>query len=277
MIEMKGLSFRYAGGTQDALKNIGLVIPDGDFLGVTGPSGAGKTTLLNAINGLVPHRAPGDFYGSVTVDGMDTVDSELTALALHVGSVFQDIDSQMVSACVEDELLFGLENFGIARDEIEERIAGALADTGIEALRLRSLGGLSGGQKQRVAIAAMLALRPRILVLDEPTGELDPVASEQIFTVLRRMNERHGVTVVVVEQKIMLLSAFAKRLAVMNRGALALCGTVEEVLRQSDTLEEIGVHCPRVVTLSNALADLTGGKIAADVDAAEAMLREVIQ
>lgn len=276
MIEIRGLSFRYAGESRDALHNIDMTVEDGDFIGVTGPSGAGKTTLTQALSGLVPHRRAGDFFGSVTVNGVDTVDSSLTALALQVGSVFQDIDSQMVAGQVEDEILFGLENFGVDRAEIPRRIDEALDDVGVAPLRHRAIDSLSGGQKQKVAIAAILALRPKILVLDEPTGELDPGASEQIFRLLRRMNEAHGMTVIVVEQKIMLLSAYAKKLAVLNDGQLELFGPVREVLRHSARLEAIGVHCPRVVTLSNRLADLTGGALATDLDEAEILVREVL-
>ena len=126
MIEIRGLSFRYAGESRDALHNIDMTVEDGDFIGVTGPSGAGKTTLTQALSGLVPHRRAGDFFGSVAVNGVDTVDSSLTALALQVGSVFQDIDSQMVAGQVEDEILFGLENFGVDRAEIPRRIDEAL-------------------------------------------------------------------------------------------------------------------------------------------------------
>lgn len=276
MIEIRGLSFRYSGSEKDALQNIDMTIEDGDFIGVTGPSGAGKTTFTQVLSGLIPHRHSGDFYGSVTVDGLDTVDNSLTDLALHVGSVFQDIDSQMVAAQVEDELLFGLENFGVPHEEIPGRIEAALADVGISELRFRAIDSLSGGQKQKVAIAAILALRPKILVLDEPTGELDPGASEQIFSLLRRMNEQYGMTVIIVEQKIMLLSAYAKKLAVLNDGQLELFGPVRGVLRHSERLEKIGVHCPRIVTLSNRIADLTGGALAIDLDEAEQMVRGLL-
>lgn len=276
MITIRGLSFRYEGSAEDALKNIDLMIPAGDFIGITGPSGAGKTTLLHAVNGLVPHRTPGDFYGSVTVNGLDTVDSALEDTARTVGTVLQDIDSSAVASTVEDELLFGLENFGVPAQEIEARIEEALFDVGLSDCRSRSLDTLSGGQKQRAAIAAVLALRPRVLVLDEPTGELDPAASERIFTVLKKLNEVHGTTVLVAEQKIMLLSAFCKRLLVLSGGQPALCGPVREVLREEARLSEIGVHCPRVVTLSNAVSDLTGGALAVDVPEAERLVREVL-
>lgn len=151
MIEIRGLSFRYAGESRDALHNIDMTVEDGDFIGVTGPSGAGKTTLTQALSGLVPHRRAGDFFGSVTVNGVDTVDSSLTALALQVGSVFQDIDSQMVAGQVEDEILFGLENFGVDRAEIPRRIDEALDDVGIAPLRHRAIDSLSGIMEAQTA------------------------------------------------------------------------------------------------------------------------------
>lgn len=151
MIEIRGLSFRYAGESRDALHNIDMTVEDGDFIGVTGPSGAGKTTLTQALSGLVPHRWAGDFFGSVTVNGVDTVDSSLTALALQVGSVFQDIDSQMVAGQVEDEILFGLENFGVDRTEIPRRIDEALGDVGIAPLRHRAIDSLSGIMEAQTA------------------------------------------------------------------------------------------------------------------------------
>lgn len=151
MIEIRGLSFRYAGESRDALHNIDMTVEDGDFIGVTGPSGAGKTTLTQALSGLVPHRRAGDFFGSVTVNGVDTVDSSLTALALHVGSVFQDIDSQMIAGQVEDEILFGLENFGVDRAEIPRRIDEALDDVGIAPLRHRAIDSLSGIMEAQTA------------------------------------------------------------------------------------------------------------------------------
>lgn len=151
MIEIRGLSFRYAGESRDALHNIDMTVEDDDFIGVTGPSGAGKTTLTQALSGLVPHRRAGDFFGSVTVNGVDTVDSSLTVLALQVGSVFQDIDSQMVAGQVEDEILFGLENFGVDRTEIPRRIDEALGDVGIAPLRHRAIDSLSGIMEAQTA------------------------------------------------------------------------------------------------------------------------------
>ncbi len=279
MIEIKNLTFKYDGGDSDVLHDISITVPEGGFLGVIGPSGAGKTTLLYSINGIIPHHFKGDYYGAVSVLGNDTFHIGLTDISLSVGTVFQDIDSQMVSSVVEDEILYGLENFGVPKEEIERRISETLTEIGIEHLRYRDISTLSGGQKQKVAIAAILALRPKVLLLDEPTGELDPVASCQIFESLKKLNEEQGVTIVVVEQKIMLLSEFAKSLAVIDGGRLAFHGPVREVLKNASEMEAMGVNCPRVVTLSNALTakGLSSGKVCLSIDEAEQLVREVLE
>jgi energy-coupling factor transport system ATP-binding protein len=278
MIRIRNLGFRYQGAEKDALSGINLDIADGDFLGIIGSSGAGKSTLTYGINGIVPHHFPGDFYGEVLVNGLDTLEAGTEALARQVGSVFQDIDARMLTAVVEDEILFGLENFGVPREEIEGRLEEALAAAGIPELRARTINSLSGGQKQKTAIAAITALRPGIILLDEPTGELDPRSSRHIFEYLRELNEKRGITVIVVEQKIMLLCEFAKRLAVMDRGALILEGEVKEVLRNADVLEAAGVNIPRVSTLGRRFTRLGwyAGDPPGTLDQALGMMRAVL-
>lgn len=278
MILMQDFSFQYASGKKNALENIDLKIADGDFVGIIGNSGAGKTTLTYAINGIVPHYYSGDFYGSVVVDGMDTVESKPEDLAMSVGSVFQDVDAQMVASMVEDEMLFGLENFGIPHSEIEERLSEALEQVGIADLRYRELESLSGGQKQKVAVAAIIALRPSIIVLDEPTGELDPRSSEQIFQLLKKLNETYGTTIVVVEQKIGLLCRYVKRLVLLEKGRIMLEGPVREVLKQADVMESIGMHVPRVVSLHKELVrrGLYDGPAPIGLEEAKTMAEEVL-
>lgn len=153
MIEFKEFSFRYREGEAPVVRDIALSIPDGCFVGITGAAGSGKSTLTYAINGIIPHCYPGDFYGSVTVEGLDTVEASLTDISRVVGSVCQDIDSQMVSTVVEDEILYGLENFAVSKDEIPARVDEALAAMGIADLHDRTIDSLSGGQKQKVAVA----------------------------------------------------------------------------------------------------------------------------
>ena len=253
MIEISQLSFRYREGADPILKGIDLSIPDGAFVGVTGAAGSGKSTLTYAINGIIPHCYPGDFYGSVRVDGVDTCEASLTDISRLVGSVCQDIDSQMVSSVVEDEVLYGLENFGVPKTEIPARVDEALAAMGIAELRDRSIAELSGGQKQKVAVASVLALKPRVLVLDEPTAELDPASSVAVFDLLKRYSVEHRTTVIVVEQKIALLSEYADTLIIVDEGSVRFCGTPHEVLEHSDELLEIGVNCPRSTSLVNRL------------------------
>jgi len=279
MIEFKDFSFKYKNGEKNALSGINLKINRGDFVGVIGNSGAGKSTFTYAVNGVIPHHFEGDFYGEVIVNGKDTVESSPSELALSVGSVFQDIDGQMVASVVEDELLFGLENFGVPHEEIEKRISDILKMVGIEELRHRNISTLSGGQKQKVAISAVVALMPDILVLDEPTAELDPQSSQQIFSMLRMLNEKMGITVIVVEQKIMLLSEFSKRLLIFNEGSIFLEGSPQEVLKDTSKLLEIGVNCPRVASLANCLADrkLYEGRVPVNIEEAETMVGSIIK
>ena len=260
MIDIRSLTFRYDGAEEDALRDVTLEIPDGEFLGIIGPAGAGKTTLALSVGGIIPHEIRGDFYGAVKVDGLDTADNKLTDLSRLVGTVFQDV-----------EILYGLENFGIPRDEIEERMDFALGQVGIAGLRHRTISSLSGGQRQKVAIASLVALRPKILVLDEPTGELDPSSSRQIFSLLRSLNREYGMTVVVVEQKIMLLCEFAERLAVMSEGRVVRDGTVREVLGDIAGLEAIGVNCPRSALFSSLLSEKLGREVPVAVNADEAV------
>lgn len=255
MIEIKEMTFKYSGSKKNALENVSLTIEKGDFVGLIGESGAGKTTLCSCINGLIPHHYTGDFYGSVKIQGTDTFDIEPGKLALKVGSVFQDVDSQLVSFFVEDEILFGLENFGIPKEQIEQRITAALEALEIQEFRHREISTLSGGQKQKVAIAAILALEPDILVLDEPTGELDPASSVQIFKLLQKLNKEKGITIVVAEQKIMLLCEYVKKLIVLEKGTLIHYGEIRSTLTHQKEMEEAGINCPRVLTLTSRMAE----------------------
>lgn len=254
IIRIDHVSFSYGEASARALDDVTLSVSPGDFLGIIGPSGAGKTTLASAMSGAIPHHYTGPLFGSVLVDGKDTCAVTLTDISQAVGSVLQDIDTQMVASVVEDEMLFGLENFGVPHSQIEERVIDALETVGIADLRERDIATLSGGQKQKVAIAAILALRPRVLVLDEPTAALDPASSRMVFDTLRSINRELGVTVVIIEQKVALLSEYASRIAVMQGGRIALEGTPSEVFSHSAELRSIGVDSPRVTRISNSLA-----------------------
>ena len=254
IIELKDVSFAYSEGAERALDHVDLAVREGEFVGVIGPSGAGKSTLAAVMSGAIPHHFSGQLFGVTLVDGQDTCEVTLTDISRIVGSVLQDIDSQMVASVVEDEMLFGLENFGVPHDQIEDRIQQTLATVGIADLHDREIATLSGGQKQKVAIAAILALAPRVLVLDEPTAALDPASSTLVFETLRRVNELAGITVVVIEQKVALLCKYCERVLVMSEGRLAFDGEPHEVFAHARELRQMGVDSPRVARMANSLA-----------------------
>ena len=257
IIEMECVSFSYGTAADGAyaLKDIDLSVEEGTFVGLIGPSGAGKSTLASAITGAIPHHYRGRLFGSTLVAGLDTCEASLTDIAKVAGSVLQDIDAQMVASVVEDELLFGLENFGIDHREIEGRIASALDAVGIADLRHREIATLSGGQKQKVAIAAILAMTPRVIVMDEPTSALDPASARDVFEVLRRAKELTGMTVILIEQTVALLAEYCDRVVVIDQGRIALDGTPTDVFSRGETLRAIGVDTPRTVRISNSLAE----------------------
>lgn len=257
IIEMECVSFSYGTAADGAyaLKDIGLSIEEGTFVGLIGPSGAGKSTLASAITGAIPHHYRGRLFGSTLVAGLDTCKASLTDIAKVADSVLQDIDAQMVASVVEDELLFGLENFGIDHREIEGRIASTLDAVGIADLRHREIATLSGGQKQKVAIAAILAMTPRVIVMDEPTSALDPASARDVFEVLRRAKELTGMTVILIEQTVALLAEYCDRVVVIDQGRIALDGTPTDVFSHGETLRAIGVDTPRTVRISNSLAE----------------------
>ena len=266
LLELREVSFKYLNHNKDdsldsakaqdstfALNNISLSIEAGEFVGIIGPSGSGKTTLASIFSGAIPHHYSGELSGIVKIAGQETKNLALTNIACLIGSVIQDIDAQMVAANVEDEILFGLENFGVAHNEIPNRIDEALQIVGISDLRNRDLDTLSGGQKQKVAIAAILALKPKVMVLDEPTCALDPVSSKMIFSILKDLNKNFGITVVVIEQKVALLSEYCKRLVVLSNGTLALDLPLPQALKNMDLLYSIGINYPRTTHLVNDL------------------------
>ncbi len=266
LLELREVSFKYLNHNKDdsldsakaqdstfALNNISLSIEAGEFVGIIGPSGSGKTTLASIFSGAIPHHYSGELSGIVKIAGQETKNLALTNIACLIGSVIQDIDAQMVAANVEDEILFGLENFGVAHNEIPNRIDEALQIVGISDLRNRDLDTLSGGQKQKVAIAAILALKPKVMVLDEPTCALDPVSSKMIFSILKDLNKNFGITVVVIEQKVALLSEYCKRLVVLSNGTLSLDLPVSKALKNMDLLYSIGINYPRTTHLVNDL------------------------
>lgn len=256
LLEIKNFTFSYPQSPQPALKDINLSVEKGEFIGVTGPTGAGKSTLACCLNGIIPHFQGGSAQGQINLQGSSIFTRSAAQISRLVGSVFQDPEAQIISTEVEQELAFGLENLGFPPKEIEKRISDALDLVGIAELRHRPTAALSGGQKQRVAIAAALAMLPEILVLDEPTSELDPVGTEEVFQVLNHLNKEQGITILIIEQKTEQLAAFAGRMVVLNSGEVAMDGEPWQVFSRQEELEAIGIKIPQVTRLAGML----GGK-----------------
>lgn len=276
MISIENLSFIYEGADRRALNEISLRIPRGAFAGVTGASGSGKSTLLRAMAGIVPHYLRGRFFGAVSVGGFDTLETAPQLIARIAGFVGEDIESQLVCETVEEELLFGLENFSVPRGEIEARITSALETLAILPLRGRRISRLSGGQRQKTALAAMLALSPQVLILDNPSAELDPAATESLYTALAALNSR-GITVVAAEQKVGVLCRFATQMIVMEAGGARLCGTTQQVMNETEALAAAGVMRPRRIELGARLRaqGLYSGDMPLDIPRAAAMVRGI--
>ena len=231
MIELSGISYTYPHTVQEALHDLSLELAPGRCVMVTGPSGAGKTTLCLAACGILFHEYGGKKAGIVTINGRDvSAYSGLSEIAKDIGIVFDDPEAQMIFTTVEEEILSALEYHGLSPDEIEKRLASILDQTYLSALKDRSPHHLSGGQKQRVALAATLALGNEILILDEPTSELDEHATRRIVEILAGL-KKQGKTLLIVEHKYAHFRELIDTLVVMEHGAISAIGAPDEVLR----------------------------------------------
>jgi energy-coupling factor transporter ATP-binding protein EcfA2 len=253
LIEFTNLSYTYAGARAPALSSINLTIEKGEFLLLTGATGSGKTTLCRCLNGLIPHRyAGGKIEGSVTVSGLNTSRHPANEIALHCGYVFQNPENQLFALTVEKNVSFALENAGMEPSEIRARIEWALRSVGMLELRKRPPYDLSGGQQQRVAIASALALKPEILIMDEPTAYLDPLTSKSIIGLAAELNKSLGMTIILVEHKLETAALFASRITILKSGLIARDGEVRDILF-GDDLEELAVSVPKTILVYKQL------------------------
>lgn len=248
IVETKGLTYTYPIGTKPAFEDVSIEIEKGEFVILTGPSGCGKTTLCRCFNGLIPHFYNGEIKGEATVAGLRITEHPIHELAQHVGLVFQDPENQLFSLSVEKDVGFGLENLGIAREEIRRKVDWALKITGTYELKDRAPYELSGGQQQRVAIASVLAMQPEVIVLDEPTSFLDPLGAKTIFEVISNLNKNLGITIILVEHRLDLAARYANRVIIMDKGKIVLNGD-PRVVFSSDEAQTIGVGVPKVAML----------------------------
>jgi energy-coupling factor transport system ATP-binding protein len=234
LVEIDGLTFRYRRATEPAIRDVSLTVQPGEVVLVAGPSGCGKSTLIRAINGLIPHAYSGELEGTVRVEGGLTTELKLRDIARTVGTVLQDPAKQIVGATVESELAFGPENQGVPRSEILERIRGVAAQAGIEGILGRETAALSGGERQLLAIAAILMMRPRLYVVDEPLANLDPATAERLLTLLRALADE-GAGIVIVEHRVEeALELRPDRVLYLDEGRTRYLGPVEGFLEIAD-------------------------------------------
>lgn len=248
MIEIQNVSYAYEDAAAKALNNVSLTINDGEFVAVVGHNGSGKSTLAKHLNALL---LPTE--GKVLVDGMDTADeTDTLSIRQRVGMVFQNPDNQLVTTIVEEDVAFGPENIGVPGNEIRTRVDRALAAVGMEKYAHSAPNMLSGGQKQRIAIAGMLAMQPKVLVLDEATAMLDPKGRRDIIDLVTKLHKENGITVVMITQY-MEEAIGADRVAVMSGGEMILEGTPKEVFSQDELLHKHMLDVPVMQQLANRL------------------------
>jgi len=240
------VSYLYENCQDLVLKNISLDIYKGEFLGIIGPTGAGKTTLSLVLNGIVPQFYGGRFFGYAEVAGLDTLTNPVSKLSRYVGAVFEDPETQLLATSVENEIAFTLENLCLPREEILARIARALAAVRLEGMEKKQPNELSGGQKQRLAIASALALQPALLILDEPTSQLDPVGSQEVFATVKELNRILGMTIVMVSHAAEEMAQQADRLAILEAGAISALGSPNQIYSQVEQLERASLRAPQV-------------------------------
>ncbi|HKI54794.1 MAG TPA: ABC transporter ATP-binding protein, partial [Anaerolineales bacterium] len=225
IVNLQNVTYKYPLTDSPALQNINLQVKEGEFLAVIGPNGAGKSTLCYTLAGFVPHFFKGELTGTVEVASQESSKSNLSEWVLNVGLAFQNPFNQISGAkfTVFEEIAFGLENTGVPRDEMKVRVEDAMKLTEISDLADRSPYSLSGGQQQRVALTSILVMQPKVLVLDEPTSQMDPIGTREVFGVIRTMAEK-GMTVVLVEHKVEWIANYADRVVALHEGQILLDG-----------------------------------------------------
>ncbi|MEM3684958.1 MAG: ATP-binding cassette domain-containing protein, partial [Conexivisphaerales archaeon] len=264
-VEFRDFSFTYAGMKIPAVRGINFSVEEGSIALLAGASGSGKSTILRSINGLIPHIYPGEYKGDVFVDGQSVIETETFELARKIGFLFQNPENQIFMFTVERDVAFGLENLGYEPKEIKKKVEWALKLLGISDLAKRSPSELSDGQKQRVALAGSLVMDPKIIVLDEPTSLLDPKTAQEVVHLVEDLNRTLGLTVILVEHRLELVSAIADKIIILNKGEVFAEGKPDQILAK-DNLHEAGLSIPPIIELQKRLGLVDSDAVAMDVD-----------
>lgn len=259
MIELKNISFKYELQEEKTLKDINLHVKEGEFIGLIGKNGAGKTTLCSIIRGIIPDFVQGDISGDIVIDSKNINDIERGEMAELVGFVFQNPFSQIsgIKDTVFEEIAYGLENLGVEREEMKRRVKNVIELLNIEDLQDKNPLELSGGQSQRVAIASIIVMNPKILIFDEPTSQLDPLGTEEIFDILKLLKKEHK-TIILVEHKIDLIAEYADRVVVLDEGEIVYDDETHKVL-SNEKIEDHNVSMPIVSQLAYRLKEEKAG------------------
>jgi energy-coupling factor transport system ATP-binding protein len=252
-ITVDGLTWKYASSDRWVLEDLSFEVEQGEFLAITGPTGAGKTTLCLSLTGIIPHGYNGTWQGIVTIGSLDTRRHAAASIAQRVGIVFQDPESQFLTMSVRDEIAFGPENLALPRDEITRRIEDASKIVRIDDCLDRAPYELSGGQKQRVAIASALAMQPEVLILDEPTGQLDPIGKMEVFAVLEELRRSKAITIILVEHLTEEIVKHADRIMLLYNGKIERLEKTANFFDDVDFVAKKGVPIPQVTELGYML------------------------
>lgn len=254
IIELKNFGFRYEGSEEVVLKNLNLTINEGDFVGIVGCNRAGKSTLCKCMVGILPFVMGGQWEGEIIVDGRNFNETKGENISDTIGIVFQDAESQFTQPTVEDELAFAMCNFGFPKELIRERILYAAEACGLMELLDRSPFRLSGGQQQRLAVACILALQPRVLILDESTSQLDPVGRDDIFRLVGELHKQ-GKTVIMVDHNIEKIAECVDKVLVLHEGNLVAYDAPSKVFCQKELLNKNSVRIPQVTDAALAMKE----------------------
>ncbi len=255
-VEVEGLYAKYPTSPDWILKDITLRVERGEMLVLMGPSGCGKSTLLNVIAGLMPGVIPGKVKGRVVVDGVDVLKEGWRGLVGRVAIVYQNPEVQVITRSVYEELAMAPENLGLPKEEVIERVEWALDALGLRGYERRDPQTLSGGEKQLVAIASVLTMRPKVLLLDEPTSLLDHRGTQMVLEAIASLKEKTGLTVIVAEHRVEWAVEVADRVAVMSEGRIVLEGPPDEVFSHVDEIRSLGVRPPGVAEVAYELVNM---------------------
>lgn len=245
IIEVKDFSYIYPQSTEVVLDKINLEIYEGDFVGIIGCNKAGKSTLCQSMVGVLPHLLGGQWDGGIVVDGISLNETKGQGATDVIGIVFQDAECQFTQETVEDEIAFAMCNFGIDREEMRRRIINAATDCGLINMLDRSPFKLSGGQQQRLAVACILALQPRVIILDESTSQLDPIGRDEVFALVTELHKK-GRTIIMVDHNIEKIAEYVNKLIVIHKGKVVVTGDVNEAFQDLDLLTKYSVRVPQV-------------------------------